>query len=213
MKSRHIAALSTTSIFLSALLTSATATAEDEADRTRFRGAVSLEGGPIFVPSVVTIGSVTVEGQLGAQIDRNWGVFGVISLGAIVGQVGGPVVGAGALFDYTMGDVISVGAGVEADAMAAVSTGGCNSDTATDCSSGSAAGGALYGGRFHFAVHPVVGGKGTRRRQALSLAVDLRLMSGPFGSATVNTSGTGQSSGNLNSFMVWPTVSIGYTAF
>ena len=213
MNFRHAAAAAATSFLFASLLTASNAMAQD-ADRTRFRGGVALEGGPFIVPSVVTIGSVNVVGVLGAQIDRNWGVYAIPYLGGLVGQVGGVSLGTGALVDYTMDDAVSVGAGLELGAFLGASSSCTTTGAVNGCNDTfSAAGGAFYGARLRFAYHPFVSGVGTRRRKAFSLGVDLRLLEGPFASTTSGPNGNSTTTGSLDSFIVAPMAWLGYTAF
>lgn len=183
-------------------------------DGARFRGGVSLMGGLLAVPGVVNIGSIGIQGALGAQINNNWGVYAIPSFDIIVGKVGGVGIGGGVMADYTFdGLPISVGAGVEAGLFAAIGASNCNSQ-GTSCGTASAAGGALYGGRLRFAYHPViVRGENRIRRRALSIGLDLRLLTGAFGASSESNGTTVTAAASVNSFAVAPVVWIGYTAF
>ena len=72
------------------------------------------------------------------------------------------------------------------------------------------AGGAYYGGKVRFEFHPVIVRTGWRRR-ALTLGVDLDILTGAYGA--VSDSGNGTGTVAVNSFGISPRAFIGYTAF
>lgn len=196
------------------LLTTSVASAQWY-DGPRFRGGVALEGGALAVPSVVTLGSIGVVGQLGVQINHNWGVYAIPNLDILFGELGGVGIGAGLLVDYTFNGLpISVGGGPEVGFFAAFGGTGCTTDAnGTACTGVSDAGGAFYGARVHFAYYPViVRTEGRPRRRALAIGFDLRLMDGAFGTASATANG-GSASVSVNSFGLWPMLSVGYQAF
>jgi hypothetical protein len=219
MKSRQARTLAASGAVLASLLTAGVASAQYyapppppgyvEVDGPRFRGGISLNGGALVVPGVVTIGSIGVQGQLGVQINDQWGVYAIPSFDVIIGSLGGIGIGAGVLAEYTFpGLPISLAAGPEAGLFVAIGGSGCDSTVGT-CS---AAGGALYGGRLRFEYHPIIVRRGIRRR-ALTIGADFRFLTGDFGASTVNTSGNGTVSASANSFALSPALFIGYTAF
>ena len=203
-----IAVLAAAGAFMASTLASGSATSQEPVP-SRFRGGVSVQGGPVVVPNDVTFGFGAVEGQLGIQADSRWGYYAILALGATAGQVAGLEAGAGFLVDYTFDDTISVGAGVEADELLVTYTPDCTSQS---CAPVNATTGPLYGGRLHFAWHPLVARKPTGRRHALSLGIDLKLLSGPFGPLP-NTALPPGSSVSLRGFAALPVVWLGYTAF
>jgi hypothetical protein len=220
MKSRQARTLAASGAVLATLLTAGVASAQYyapppppgygyvEADGPRFRGGISLNGGALIVPGVVNIGSIGVQGQLGVQINNQWGVYAIPSFDVIVGSLGGIGIGAGVLAEFTFpGLPISLAAGPEAGLFVAIGGSGCDSNVGT-CSS---AGGALYGGRLRFEYHPIIVRRGIRRR-ALTLGADLRFLTGAFGASSVNSSGDGTVSAS-SSFVISPALFIGYTAF
>jgi hypothetical protein len=170
----------------------------------RFRGGFAVEGGGIIVPDIINFGMAGVQGQLGVQINNSFGVYVVPSFAVIFGDMFGIHVGAAAIFDYTFLDgLMSVGAGPDVAALAAFGV--------PDGIGVSAAGGSLYGGRLHFAIHPAVGiGPNGIRRKAFTIGVDLRLYGGGAGFAS---SGTGGVAAKVADFIAAPSLSIGYTAF
>lgn len=171
-------------------------------DGGRFRGGVALEGGALIVPGAFSVGLAGVQGQMGGQINNNWGVYAVPSLDIVFGAVGGLNLGAAVMVDYTLDDSITFGVGPDVDAFVAFGGGG---------GSVSAAGGALYGARLHFGWNPAVSHETNRaRRKALTIGVDMRLMGGGVGGATVTSSG---STGSASTFVIMPMLTIGYNAF
>lgn len=226
MNSRHVRTLAAAGTLLSSLLVAGVAAAQYpppgygpppvyvEMDGPRFRGGVSLNGGALIVPGVVNIGSIGVQGQLGVQINNQWGIYAIPSFDIIVGHVGGVGIGGGVLAEFTFpGIPISVGAGPEAGLFAAIgASSGCGTtgQTGSVCTT-STAGGALYGARFRFAFHPVIVRQGIRRK-AFTIGADLRVLTGAFG-ATSENSTTVSSAASVNSLALSPAVFIGYTAF
>ncbi|MEP7124695.1 MAG: hypothetical protein ABJE95_27450 [Byssovorax sp.] len=173
-----------------------------QTDRARFRGGVALEGGALLVPGVFSLGAAGVQGQLGCQINNNWGVYAVPSLDIMFGSLGGLNLGAAVMVDYTLDDSLTFGVGPDTDAF--VAFGGSSSSV-------SAAGGALYGARLHFGWNPALSHEGTKgRRKALTIGVDVRLMGGGAAFATVSSS---SSSGGGGTFVAFPMLTIGYNAF
>ena len=171
-------------------------------DGGRFRGGVALEGGALIVPGSFSVGLAGVQGQLGGQINDNWGVYAVPSLDIVFGAVGGLNLGAAVMVDYTLDDSLTFGVGPDVDAFVAF---GGGSGTV------SAAGGALYGARLHFGWNPALSHETNRaRRKALTIGVDVRLMGGGVGGATVTNNG---SSSSASTFALIPMLTIGYNAF
>ncbi|MBK8251658.1 MAG: hypothetical protein IPK82_03200 [Polyangiaceae bacterium] len=184
-----------------------------EKDGVRFRGGVALEGGVLAVPDIVTLGTAGISAQLGVQINNQFGVYVVPTLGALFNSNLGGVNVAGALMvDYTMLDnLITVGVGPDVGSFAAI--GGSISQNGV---SQSAAAGEFYGARFHFSVNPAVSiGSNGIRRKALMIGLDLRLLGGYGGFARQEATTSGSVSQNVavGSFVVSPQFSIGYQAF
>jgi hypothetical protein len=174
------------------------------ADGVRFRGGVALEGGALIVPGSFSVGVAGVQGQLGAQINNEFGVYAVPSLDIVFGSVGGVNLGFAVMVDYTLDDSLTFGVGPDLDAFAAF---GGGSGTA------SAAGGALYGARLHFGWNPIISHNEVKaRRKALTVGVDVRLLGGGAGFASAsNSSGTASASGGT--FVLSPMLTVGYNAF
>ena len=171
-------------------------------DGGRFRGGVALEGGALVVPGAFSVGIAGVQGQLGGQINNNWGVYAVPSFDIVFGAVGGINLGAAVMVDYTLDDTLTFGIGPDSDAF--VAFGGSNSSV-------SAAAGGLYGARLHFGWNPALSHETFRaRRKALTIGVDMRLLGGGIGGATVTNNG---SSASASRFAVMPMLTIGYNAF
>jgi hypothetical protein len=203
--------------FCTTALVTGLASAQEYYDGARFRGGVTLGGGPLIIPGVVNIGTVGIQGQIGGQINNNWGVYAIPSFDVIVGQLGGLGLGAGVLADYTFDNVpISVGLGPEVGVFIAFGSSGANGNgncDANDSCTGSAAGGAFYGARLHFAYYPIIVRRGIHRR-ALSIGLDMRLLTGAFGATSATVSNNNETvSASVNSFAVSPVVSVGYAAF
>lgn len=177
--------------------------AEEKTDGARFRGGIRGEGGVLVAPDPgEALPAFGVQGHIGAQINDLVGVYWAPSLDIIVGSVGGVNLGSAVLVDFTLDDTIQLGAGPDVGAFAAI--GG-------DSNSVSGAGGALYGGRLHFAYFPVVGdGEDGIRRKGLALGLDVRMLVGDVGFATVSTAG---GTASASTFLVAPMAFLGYEAF
>ena len=175
----------------------APAPVDAEKDGARFRGGVALEGGGLIVPDGGSLGLGGVNGQIGVQINNLVGVYFVPTLDILFGSGSGVYLGSGVLVDFTMvDDMITVGAGPDLAVFAAIG-------------SGSASGGAMYGGRLHFGYNAIVGkGDDGIRRKALTIGADLRLMVGPFATASATTA-----SASTSAFAMAPTAFIAYQAF
>ncbi len=210
MSHRSLFRLTTITCALVSLFGAKTALAQEK-DDVRFRGAINLEGGLIAIPDVITLGTAGVSAQLGVQINHQIGVYVVPSAGAVFGDLGGVAFGAGLVGDYTfLDDMLTLGAGPEVGVFAAFGGSGNSSGASL-----SAAAGELYGARIHIGFNPVVrrADNGIRRK-AFALALDVRMMGGYGGLAKqeTSTSGTSQSA-KVGTFVVLPTLSIGYQAF
>jgi hypothetical protein len=166
-------------------------------DHARFRGGVSGEAGAMIIPeSDLTLGIAGVQGQIGAQITHLVGVYWVPGFDIIFGKAGGVNFSSAVLVDFTFIDMISVGIGPDVGAFAAIGT------------TGAFASGANYGGRLHFAVHPVFGrGDDGVRRKAFSIGIESRFLGGP-----VVTAGPLGQNVEVTGFIVQPMATIGYTA-
>ncbi len=172
-------------------------------DEARFRGGVAAEGGALIVPGTATMGVAGVNGQFGVQINNLVGLYAVPTFGVVFGEVGGVNLAAALMVDFTfLDDLLTVGAGLDAGVFAAIGV----SET-----SAAAAGGALYGGRLHLGVNPLVGrGDDGIRRKALTIGVDVRLLGGAAGSSSASTTTVEASA---TTFVFAPSLSVGYTAF
>ena len=201
MKMRSVASLSVLAFSLVSLLSTREAAAQ-EPDGVRFRGGVALEAGPMIIPGVGTLGLAGIQSQLGVQINNNFGVYAVPNLDIVFGSVGGINLAAAIMCDYTLNDSLTFGAGPDVGVFAAFGGGS---------GSISAAGGALYGARLHFAWNPIVDRSATSvRRRALSVGADIRLLGGGAGVASSNGE---SSSASASTFVVAPMITVGYTAF
>ncbi|NUO48792.1 MAG: hypothetical protein HOV80_08050 [Polyangiaceae bacterium] len=167
-------------------------------DHARFRGGVSGEAGAMIIPdSDLTLGIAGVQGQIGAQITHLVGVYWVPGFDIIFGKAGGVNFSSAVLVDFTFIDMISVGIGPDVGAFAAIGT-------------GAIASGANYGGRLHFAVHPVFGrGDDGVRRKAFSIGIESRFLGGPVVTAKPLV---GEADATVTGFIVQPMATIGYTA-
>jgi len=165
-------------------------------DGARFRGGVSGEAGAMVIPDAdLTLGVAGVQGQIGAQINHLVGVYWVPSFDIIFGKAGGVNFAGAVLVDFTIEDIVSLGVGPDVGAFVAIG-------------SGAVATGVNYGGRFHFAVHPVFGrGENGIRRKAFSIGLDARFLGGPVAAVT-----TTDSSATVTGFIFQPMATIGYTA-
>jgi hypothetical protein len=188
-----------------ALALPSVALAEDD-DGARFRGGVALQGGLMAIPAMETnLGAVGVSGEIGVQINNLVGLYWVPHFDVLFGSAGGVNLVSALMVDFTfVDDLLTVGVGPDIGLFAAIGVDTTNA-------SASALGGANYGGRLRFQVHPVVGdGEDGIRRKAFSIGLDTRLMGGPVAGATV---GPGEASGEVTGFYVQPMLTIGYTAF
>jgi hypothetical protein len=151
----------------------------------------------------VNLGAVGVSGEIGVQINNLVGLYWVPHFDVLFGSAGGVNFVSALMVDFTfVDDLLTVGVGPDVGFFGAIGV----SDT-----SASAIGGANYGGRLRFQVHPVVGdGEDGIRRKAFSIGLDTRLMGGPVGSASAGTDGT---SASVTGFYVQPMLTLGYTAF
>jgi hypothetical protein len=130
------------------------------------------------------------------------GVYWAPSFDIIVGSLGGVNLGSAVLVDFTIDDTLQFGAGPDVGVFAALGS---------DTDSVSGAGGALYGGRLHFAAFPAVGeGEDGIRRKGLALGLDVRMLVGDVGFATVTTSG---GTASASTFLLAPMAFVGYEAF
>ncbi len=165
-------------------------------DHARFRGGVAGEAGAMIIPdSSLTLGIAGVQGQIGAQITHLVGVYWVPGFDIIFGKAGGVNFSSAVMVDFTFLDMISVGVGPDVGAFAAIGT-------------NAIATGVNYGGRLHFAVHPVFGrGDDGVRRKAFSIGVESRFLGGPVAAATDT-----DSTATVTGIIVQPMATIGYTA-
>lgn len=172
----------------------------EEKDGARFRGGVSAEGGLLAIPDAsLNLGVAGVQGQIGAQINHLVGVYFVPSFDIIFGKAGGVNVAGAILVDFTLIDMISIGVGPDVGAFAAIGT-------------EALASGANYGGRLHFAVHPVFGrGENGIRRKAFSIGLESRFLGGPVAAIVAGPGGT-TTTATTTGFIVQPMLTIGYTA-
>lgn len=158
----------------------------------RFRGGVGIEVSPIL-GSGSSLGDGGIQGQLGVQINFNWAVYAVPSVG-VAGTVGYGtlgVAGSALVADYTFDDVpFAVGAGVDGDVLF--------SDVPR---------GGLYGGRLRGVWYPWARG-GPSRNQAIFVALDVRLLGLRLPQPGLMA---GTSEGPF--FVVSPVASFGYQVF
>lgn len=174
------------------LLVSSTALAEGK-DRARVRGGVAGAGGALIAPEA-ELGMVTagVQGQVGVQLNDLVGLYWVPQLELGIGSgLGGVNLSTAVMIDFSPIDFVSLGVGPDLGFFAGIGDDG-------------AAAGANYGGRFRFAVHPFVSEGKNHRRNAFTLAADLRLLEG----ATLATN-----SGGTRGFVMQPMLTAGWTAF
>lgn len=171
-------------------------------DGGRFRGGVAAEVGALIVPGVLSLGVAGIQGQLGGQINNNFGVYAVPNFDIVFGAVGGVNLAFAVIVDYTLDDNLTFGVGPDVGVFAGFGGGG---------GTVSAAGGALYGARLHFSWNPVVSHNASKpRRKALAIGADLRLLGGGAGFASSNGSSASAGGGT---FLLSPQVTIGYQAF
>jgi hypothetical protein len=206
MNVRPLCTLAVVAAALTPLLWTAPAAAQ-QPDGARFRGGVELEVGALVPVGGVgsgALGSLLVRGQLGVQINHNWGVWGTPILGAAFGGgLAGPAVGVGAMGEYTFDNIpIGVGAGPEAGVL--VIAGGCGAGS-LGCAAAAA---AFYGIVLRGSYYPIMTrGENGIRRKALVVGIDLHLDGGGFAFATSTTGAA------ASSFLIAPTAFIGYQAF
>ena len=187
-------------------------------DGARFRGGVALEGGAFIAPGAVTLGAAGINGQLGVQINNNWGVYALPRFDIVFGSAGGVAIGGGVVGDYTFDNIpISVGLGPEFGVIAAIG----GSVSSTGSSTAAAIGGAFYGATLHFAYHPIMRWSDFAvRRKALSIGVDLHILGGTYGAASETTTcptptgcTSGSASASVGHVALAPMITFGYTAF
>jgi hypothetical protein len=183
-----------------------------EPDKPRFRGAFFANGGALLAPGILTLTAIGIQGQLGAQINHQWGVYIAPQFDVVFGSgVGGIQVGGAIMADWTFRDIFSVGAGFDTSAVAAF--GGTISTSGT--TEVREVGGALYGGRLRFEVYPYCGrGDNGIRRKAFVIGADVRLLGGAIVklSATAGP-GTAGAGAGVGDFVFAPVGFIGYQAF
>jgi hypothetical protein len=186
---------------------------EQASDGVRFRGGIFLDAGGL-IASGANDGMIGPHGELGVQINNLVGIYATPGFGILFGASGGLDIGTGLMADFTiLNDVLTVGGGLDLGAFAAFG-------------STSALAGAGYGGRIHVAWNAIVSkGENGYRRKALVLALDLRFIVGPGGSAStggcsVLTAETGGcnpaaagASASGSEFFFFPVASLGYSAF
>lgn len=173
-----------------------TIAAAREPDGARIRYGVALEGGGLFAPGVVDLGTLGLQAQLGVQFNHLVGLYAVPSFDLVGGyHRSGVQIGGALLIDFTIADVFTIGIGPDVAGFTAV--GG-----------GELAGGILFGSRLHLALNPIVrfDRNGVRRR-ALTIGVDFRFATA--GGAAVLSSRSSTSAELVAS----PTLTIGYQAF
>lgn len=173
------------------LLVTSTALADD--DRVRFRGGVSAAGGVLVAPqSEVALGTAGVQGEVGVQFNDFIGVSWVPQIDLGLGSgIGGLNLSTAVLLDINPIDFITLGIGPDVGVFAAVGN-------------DEAAAGANFGGRFRFAVHPLIIEGRHGRRSGLTVGADLRVLDGGTLASTRYDS---------RGFVFQPMLTLGYTAF
>lgn len=210
MHARTTLALTAQSLTLAAALFEGSASAQTRyaparENEPRLRYGAALEGGGLFAPGVVDLGTLGLQGQIGVQFNRLVGFYAAPSLDIVSGhRTTGVQLGGALLVDFTLLHVFTVGVGPDIAGF-------------TAAGGGEMAGGLLYGARLHLAVNPFVhidrrGG----RRQALTLGLDLRLATG--GGATVLSTTpdpvlSGRRAASSEDLVASPTLTLGYQAF
>jgi hypothetical protein len=155
------------------------------------------------VPGSFTVGVAGVQWQLGVQINNQIGVYVVPSLDAVFGSVGGVNLSAAVVADYTLNDDLTFGVGPDVGVFGAIGS--------SSAGTVSGAGGALYGARLHFTWNPVLSrGANGIRRKALAVGMDLRLLGGGAGYASVSSS---SGTASASTFVMAPMFTVGYQAF
>jgi hypothetical protein len=177
-----------------------------EVDGVRFRGGIALDAGAFVFPGGVipAVGLVGLQGTTGVQINNLVGIYVVPGFDIIFGDVGGVGLTAALMVDFTINHLFTVGVGPDVGAFAAIGV-----DAAA--TQGAAIGGANYGARLHFAVHPVVGHSGVHR-QAFTIGLDMRFLGGPSGQVAESGSGS-STSVSADGFIFSPYLTLGYSAF
>ena len=174
------------------------------ADVSRFRGGIALEGGVLAVPREnLNFGLIGVQGQLGVQVNNQFGIYAVPSFDIGIGHsVGGNIAGA-LMFDLTAADFFTFGVGPDVGVFLVG-----NDDDYYHGSSTAA--GAVYGGRVHLAINPIVA-RSYGRRTGLTIGLDTRFLGGAVG--TARNSNTVDVSSNYTGFIVQPMLTIGFQTF
>jgi hypothetical protein len=175
------------------------------------RGGFALAGGGLLIPGLVNLALAGMQGQVGVQINNNFGVYFLPNFDIVFGELGGFRVGSALLFDYTFLDgLLTAGGGPEASGF--VVLGGKVSSAGTNVQLGA---GALYGARLRFAVNPAIGiGDNGYRRKAFTIGVDVGLYGGAAALESANAgNGTAGASIKVTDFVAAPMLYLGYTAF
>ncbi len=167
-----------------------------EPDGARIRYGVAVEGGGLFSPGIVDLGTLGLQAQLGVQFNHLVGVYVAPSFDIVGGdRHSGFQIGGALLIDFTIHDFFTIGIGPD---LAGFTTMG----------RGELAGGVLFGSRLHLALNPIVGfDRNGVRRRALMIGVDLRLVTAG-GAAVLSSRG-----GAADEIVASPTLMIGYQAF
>lgn len=160
------------------------------------RLGIALEGGGLFAKGLAELGFIGLQGQLGVQFNDVFAVYAAPNVDYVTGwQQAGFQVGGALLADFTILHVFTVGIGPE---LAGFVVGGEGDLTA----------GALFGARLRLALNPLVNIDRRRdRREALTIGLDLRLVSG---GAAGQLAGRGPGAAEL---VGGPTFFLGYQAF
>ncbi len=167
-------------------------------DGVRFRGAIGVEGGALVLPDIVTLGYGGASSQVGIQINNLVGVYVVPQLNIVFGQAAGLQLGTAMVVDFTIDDIVSVGAGPEVSIFAALG-------------SNTVAAGAFVGGRLHAAVYPLLDKSANGiNRQALAIGMDVRFLTGI--GAAAESDQNGQRAGATD-FSLAPQLTLTYQAF
>jgi hypothetical protein len=209
--SRRMLALTALSAGLVTALFAGEASAQvryPDRDGGRLRYGVALEGGGLFAPRVVDLGTIGLQGQLGVQFDHLLAVYAAPNIDFVSGwRQEGVQMGGALMVDFTLLHVFTVGIGP--DIAGFVASGG-----------GETSGGILYGARLHLGVNPIVmiDRDGIRRR-GLTIGLDFRLVTGggagvvrsmpPEGIDPILASRRAATADLVAS----PTITIGYQAF
>ena len=211
MRARLTIAVASVSTALLAALSSETASAQTryrdhrepryrapvrDGDEARMRLGIALEGGGLFAPGLAELGFVGLQGQLGVQFNDVFAVYAAPNVDFATGwRQAGLQVGGAVMADFTILHVFTIGIGPELEGF--VVGGG-----------GDLTGGVLFGARMRLALNPLVSiDRRQARREALTIGLDLRLVSG---GAAGQLSGRGAGAADL---VGGPTLFIGYQAF